>query len=217
MVRLLFPYRFTGMPTLVQTLESVEHQSVKELSDSWKTVKILLSEEELQGGVNQLSKEIADCYGDNPLTIISILTGSIVLLADTIRQLSMPLRVGVVQAASYVGDQRGELTINADWMPDISGRDVLLIDDIFDTGHTLEKLVQHMEIFSPNTLRSAVLLKKTGRQQVSYEPDFVAFDIPDEFVVGYGLDFNDEYRNLPYLASLEESDLIRHRTENANS
>ena len=180
-------------------------------------MKILLSETELQQGVKKLSEEITACYGDQPLTIISILTGSVVLLADTIRLLSMPLRVGVVQAASYVGDQRGELTITSDWMPDISQRDVLLIDDIFDTGHTLEKLVDCLKEYEPSSIRSAVLLKKTGKQEVTYNPDFVAFDIPDEFVVGYGLDFNDEYRNLPFLAALEESDLARHRQADKDS
>lgn len=174
-------------------------------------MKILLSETELQKGVRKLAEEISACYGEQPLTIIGVLTGSVVLLADTIRQLSMPLRVGVVQAASYTGDQRGELTINAELMPDISDRDVLLIDDIFDTGHTLEKVVDLFKSLSPTSIRSAVLLKKTGRQEVAYEPDFIAFDIPDRFVVGYGLDYNDEYRNLPYLAALEDADLRHHQ------
>ena len=180
-------------------------------------MKTLLSEKELKSGVERLAGEIAARYGNDPLTIVGVLTGSVVLLADTIRLLSMPLRVGVVQAASYQGDQRGELTINSELMPDIAGRDVLLIDDIFDTGHTLQQVVQLMDAFSPRSVCSAVLLKKTGRQEVSYEPDFVAFDIPDRFVVGYGLDFNDEYRNLPYLAALEDSDLQRHRAEDSAS
>ncbi len=174
-------------------------------------MKILLNESELQTGVEKLAQQIADTYRENPLTIVGVMTGSVVLLADTIRKLSMPLRVGVVQAASYEGDRRGDLKINAELMPDISKRAVLLIDDIFDTGHTLEKVVGLMKSFSPSSIRSAVLLKKTGRQEVQYTPDFIAFDIPDEFVVGYGLDFNDEYRNLPYLAALEESDLAKHR------
>jgi hypoxanthine phosphoribosyltransferase len=95
-------------------------------------------------------------------------------------------------------------------MLDISGRDVLLVDDIFDTGVTLEQVVGKLQEFKPRSVRSAVLLRKQGRQQVQYEPDFVAFEIPDEFVVGYGLDYEDMYRNLPYLAALEEDDLARH-------
>ena len=170
-------------------------------------VKILLNEEELNEGVERLAKEINATYGHNPLTIVGVLTGSVILMADLIRKLEMPLRVGVVQTSSYQGANRGALTINSEMMLDIAGRDVILIDDIFDTGNTLEEVTQLMKNLGPTSLKSAVLLLKTGRQEVDWRPDFVAFDIPDEFVVGYGLDFNDEYRNLPYLACLEPSDL----------
>jgi hypoxanthine phosphoribosyltransferase len=170
-------------------------------------VKVLLDQRQLQTGVENLAGKIRDVYGPQPLTIIGIMTGSVVLLADLIRKLEMPLRVGVVQTASYRGTERGSLTINAEMMLDITDRDVLLIDDIFDTGHTLREVVALMNSLGPASLRSAVLLRKTGRQEVKIQPDFVAFDIPDEFVVGYGLDYNDEYRNLPYLACLETADL----------
>jgi len=100
--------------------------------------------------------------------------------------------------------------INSELMLDISGRDVLLVDDIFDTGHTLVKVIEKMQEFGPNSIRSAVLLEKQGRQEVDYRPDFTAFHIPDEFVVGYGLDYEDMYRNLPFLAALEKEDLERH-------
>jgi len=170
-------------------------------------VKVLLKEAELAQGVREMAAAIKATYGDQPLTIVGILTGSVVLMADLIRLLDMPLRVGVVQTSSYQGTERGRLTINAAMMPEISGRDVLLIDDIFDTGHTLAKVVELLKEHNPTSLRSAVLLRKTGRQEVVYQPDFVGFQIPDEFVVGYGLDYNDEYRNLPYLAALEPADL----------
>ncbi len=170
-------------------------------------MKILLNETELRNGVQQLADSINNEYRGRPLTIIGVLTGSIVLLADVIRKLEMPLRVGVVHTSSYVGTQRGALTINAEIMLDITNRDVLLVDDIFDTGHTLNEVIALMNDLGPKSLKSAVLLLKTGRQEVDYRPDFVAFDIPDEFVVGYGLDYNDEYRNLPYLASLEPTDI----------
>jgi hypoxanthine phosphoribosyltransferase len=88
---------------------------------------------------------------------------------------------------------------------------VLLVDDIFDTGHTLARTIEKMREFEPTSLRSAVLLRKQGRQEVDYEPDFVAFDIPDEFVVGYGLDYEDMYRNLPHLAALDPEDIARHQ------
>jgi hypoxanthine phosphoribosyltransferase len=170
-------------------------------------VKVLLKEAELARGVREMAAAIKATYGDRPLTIVGILTGSVVLMADLIRLLDMPLRVGVVRTSSYRGTERGSLSINSEMMLDISGRDVLLIDDIFDTGHTLAKVVELLNDYGPTSLRSAVLLRKTGRQEVVYQPDFVGFQIPDEFVVGYGLDYNDEYRNLPYLAALEPSDL----------
>lgn len=171
-------------------------------------MKILLDEAALKSGVEQLAESINETYGNKPLTVIGVLTGSIVLLADVIRKLEMPLRVGVVHTSSYHGTKRGALTINADIMLDITERDVLLIDDIFDTGHTLSEVIELMNDLGPTSLKSAVLLLKTGKQEVDYRPDFVAFDIPDEFVVGYGLDYNDEYRNLPYLACLEPTDIV---------
>ena len=170
-------------------------------------MKTLLDENELKEGVDRLAESINQTYGDRPLTIIGVLTGSIVLLSDVIRQLKMPLRVGVVQTSSYDGTQRGQLTINSSMMLDITGRDVLLIDDIFDTGHTLTEVIELMNGLGPASLRSAVLLLKTNKQEVEWRPEFVAFDIPDEFVVGYGLDYNDLYRNLPFLACLEPSDI----------
>ena len=172
-------------------------------------MKILLSQHEIRAGVSRLAGEIADVYGDRPVTIVGVLTGSIVLLADLIRHLCMPLRVGLLQTRSYRGaDTRpGELIMNPDLFPDVAGRDVLLIDDIFDTGHTLAALVAQLDRLGAATIRSAVLLRKSGRQEVSLDPEFVAFEIPDCFVVGYGLDHNDLYRNLPHIAALEAADI----------
>jgi hypoxanthine phosphoribosyltransferase len=176
-------------------------------------MKVLLSKEELHGGVARLAREIAECYRGRQLTIVGVLTGSVVLLADLIRMIDVPLRVGVLQASSYRGatTTRGELVINSELLLDVKGRDVLLVDDIFDTGHTLERVGAKMVDFSPASLRSAVLLRKQARQEVEYNPDFVAFDIPDEFVVGVGLDYEDMYRNLPYLAALEPDDIANHK------
>jgi hypoxanthine phosphoribosyltransferase len=176
-------------------------------------MKTLLSKEQLHDGVSRMADEIAACYENRQLTIVGVLTGSVVLMADLIRIIDLPMRVGVLQASSYRGatTTRGELVINSELMLDISGRDVLLVDDIFDTGHTLARTIEKMQEFGPTSLRSAVLLRKHGRQEVDYQPDFVAFDIPDEFVVGYGLDYEDMYRNLPYLAALEADDIARHQ------
>ena len=175
-------------------------------------MRVLLSKEELHDGVTRMADEIAACYENRYLTIVGVLTGSVVLLADLIRMIDLPMRVGVVQASSYRGatTNRGELVINSELRLDISGRDVLLVDDIFDTGHTLVQVLDKMRDFRPTSIRSAVLLRKHGRQEVDYAPDFVAFDIPDEFVVGYGLDYEDMYRNLPHLAALEPADIAQH-------
>ena len=176
-------------------------------------MRILYSKKQLHDGVQKMAAEITTTYGDKPLSIVSVLTGSVVLVADLIRELEMPLRVGVIEASSYGGETttRGELTVNAELMFDIKGRHVLLVDDIFDTGHTLVKVIEKIKEFGPKSVRSAVLLRKHGRQEVTAQPDFVAFEIPDEFVVGYGLDYDDHYRNLPHLAVMEEEDLTRHK------
>ncbi len=172
-------------------------------------MKPLLSEDEIRIGVQALAKEVNSYYDGRPLTILGVLTGSLVLVADLIRQLSMPLQVGVIQTRSYRGGatRPGQLQINDTMLPEIKRRDVLLVDDIFDTGRTLAALVEQLKLLEPRSIRSAVLLVKQGRQEVAMRPDHVAFDIPDAFVVGYGLDYQDAYRNLPYLAQLEDADL----------
>lgn len=171
-------------------------------------MKTLLDENQVRAGVVRMAEAITREYGARPLTVIAVMTGSVVLLADLIRLLSMPLRVGVLQASSYKGNtRRGELTINADLMPDITDHDMLVVDDIFDTGHTLAKVVALLKELRPTSIKTSVLLRKAGRQEVAYVPDFVAFEIPDEFVVGYGLDYRDMYRNLPYIAALDQDDI----------
>jgi hypoxanthine phosphoribosyltransferase len=170
-------------------------------------VKILVSEEQIRQSIDRLAADIRQREAGRPLTVIAVLTGSIVFLADLIRKLELPLRVGVLQARSYTGTERGSLSINADLLPDIAGRDVLVIDDIFDTGHTLLEVLSLLDEFGPRSIRSAVLVLKRGKQRVQMRPDYVGFEIPDVFVVGYGLDYNDAYRNLPYLAALEPADI----------
>lgn len=175
-------------------------------------MKILLDENQIGAGVSRLAEEIISHYGRQPLTIVAVMTGSLVLLADLIRRLEMPLRVGLIQASSYRGGMiSGELLIRDPGMLDLQGRDVLLLDDIFDTGKTLVQIIEYVRQAGAKSIRTAVLLRKSGTQTVQYEPDYVAFAIPDEFVVGYGLDYEDQYRNLPFVAALDEADLQAHR------
>jgi len=175
-------------------------------------MKTLLTETELQKGVSKMAAEIEETYAGRQLTIVGVLTGSIVLLADLIRLIDIPMRVGVIDASSYRGatTERGELTINSELLIDITDRNVLLVDDIFDTGHTITRVIEKMNELGPTSIRTAVLLHKKERQEVDYTPDYSAFHIPNEFVVGYGLDYEDMYRNLPFLGVLEESDLAKH-------
>jgi hypoxanthine phosphoribosyltransferase len=172
-------------------------------------LKVLISEAEIRGRVAELGRRITADYHDRPLTVLGVLKGSIVLLSDLIRQVAVPHRVGLLQASSYRGatTTSGDLVVQRDFLPEIAGRDILLLDDIFDTGRTLAALLDLVAERQPRSLRSAVLLWKEGRQAVSLEPDYYCFKIPDVFVVGYGLDYNDDYRHLPYVAALEPEDL----------
>src|SRR5262245_55498491 len=143
-------------------------------------------------------------YGHEPVTIVGVLTGSLMFLADLMRRLTLPLRIALIQASSYRGASTtaGELHVQSDLLPDLRGRHVLVIDDILDTGQTLAHLKIELEAMGTASLKFGVLLRKIGRQEVHMEPDYIGFEIPDKFVVGYGLDYNDEYRNLPYIGVL---------------
>lgn len=174
-------------------------------------MEILLSEDQIQRRVKELGQQIEADYQDKHLTIVAVLTGSLILLADLIRRIHLPLRVALLQASSYKGATTtgGALILNEAFAPDVAGRDVLLLDDILDTGHTLGTLVHRMRDRGALSVRTAVLLRKLGRQEVRLEPDYCGFTIPDRFVVGYGLDFDDDYRHLPHVAVLDESKLPR--------
>jgi hypoxanthine phosphoribosyltransferase len=176
-------------------------------------MEILLPAERIRQRVAELAVAVAADYRDRqPLTVVGVLTGSLMFLADLVRQLDLPHRIGFVQASSYRGwaITPGDLRIGPELLPEIRGRHVLLLDDILDTGQTLFRLTGHLKSLGPTSVRSAVLLRKRGRQCVAFEPDYCGFDIPDAFVVGYGLDFNDEYRHLPHIAILPAATDAQH-------
>jgi hypoxanthine phosphoribosyltransferase len=169
----------------------------------------LIEQHEIQQRVHALGTEISNLYRGKDLTVIGALTGCMLFMADLVRAIDVPHRIGVVQASRYRGatTRPGELTVDLGLLPDIRGRDVLIIDDIFDTGITMEKLVTSLQKREPASVRTVALLVKEGRSEVEMEPDFFGFKIPDVFVVGYGLDYNDDYRHLPFIEALDEADL----------
>src|SRR5262245_19499136 len=166
-------------------------------------MEVLIPAEQIQQRVAELAREIAPTYRDQPLTLVGVLTGSLIFLADLVRHLELPVRIGLVQASSYRGatTTAGQLHVSRELLPDVRGRHVLLLDDILDTGQTLARMVECLRELDPLSVRTVVLLRKRGRQVVPFEPDYTGFDIPDVFVVGYGLDYNDDYRPLRHLAT----------------
>jgi hypoxanthine phosphoribosyltransferase len=169
-------------------------------------VEILIAESAIRDRIAEMGRRVEEEYNGKPLTIVAVLTGSLILLADLVRQVRIPHRIALLQASSYRGATTTSTTLvlNESFAPDVADRDVLLLDDILDTGQTLSTLVQHIADRGARSVRTAVLLRKIGRQVVPLEPDFCGFTIPDVFVIGYGLDYNDDYRHLPYVGILKD-------------
>ena len=185
--------------------------------DVCHSMEILLSPDDLSAGIDRLATEVRREFGGRPLTVVGVLTGSIMVVADLIRRLDGPVNVSMVWASSYRGTATspGALDLRLDLLPDLAGQHVLLVDDIFDTGHTLKALLAELRQRGAASVRSLVLLRKTGRSEVDIQPDFVGFEIPDKFVVGYGLDFDGDLRHLPHLAALDDDDIAAARSAQA--
>ncbi len=168
-------------------------------------MKILINEDTIKKRVGEIAKLISTEFNGQPITVVGVLTGCLIFVSDLVRQLNIPVRICFVRASSYRGETTvpGDLKIDASMLPDIQGRNILLVDDILDSGNTLSKLTKYLKEKGCKGIRTAVLLRKIGRQEHPIEPDYCGFEIPDKFVVGYGLDHNDEYRNLPYIGELD--------------
>ncbi|HUU84670.1 MAG TPA: hypoxanthine phosphoribosyltransferase [Phycisphaerae bacterium] len=169
--------------------------------------RVLISKRQLAERVCGLAAEITATYPDVDagLTLVTVLSGSIIFLADLIRHLPMKMKLGLVTVSSYAGPttkSRGPRLVG-DLNVDVAGRDVLIVDDILDTGRTLRFVQQRLAELEPRSLRTVVLLRKPAKAPDDLIIDFVGFDIEDDFVVGYGLDFNNQYRNLPQIAVLK--------------
>ena len=168
--------------------------------------QILLTEEQIQTRIAQLGEELSAEYaGKNPI-VIGVLKGVVVFYADMIRALNVPCEMDFMCVSSYRGTQStGKTVVKLDVSADIKGRHVLILEDIFDTGNSLSFVCQHLQAKEPASLKICTLLDKPERRNpnVTLQADYVGFTIPNAFVVGYGLDYNEKYRNLPYVGILK--------------
>jgi len=167
--------------------------------------EVLVSKQEIEAKVAELGKRISGDYAGEELLIIGLLRGAIVFVSDLMRALSIPVRLDFIGISSYGSATRsGAVRLVMDLETDIAGRHVLVVEDIVDTGKTLSYLVENLKARQPASLRVCALLDKPERRQVPIEVDYVGFEIADKFVVGYGLDFAEGYRNLPFVGVLKE-------------
>jgi hypoxanthine phosphoribosyltransferase len=175
--------------------------TVKSIRDDVETV--LVTDEQLQAAVEEIAEELREDVGDSNPLMVGVLIGAFVFMADLVRALDFPLEVDFINASSY-GDctEAGELEIVSDLTCEVSGRHVVLVDDIADTGQTLKALVRMFQERGAASVRSACLLDKPARRTCDFQPDYIGVTIPDEFVVGFGLDFAGNHRNLPFVGVL---------------
>ncbi len=165
---------------------------------------VLITQEQIARRIRTLAREIQRDYTGRELVIVSLLNGTVLFLADLIRHLPLPLRLDFIGVSSYGnGTESGELVFTKELRIDVRGRDVLLVDDILDTGRTVKRVLEKLRRLKPRRIRTCVLLDKPARRVEKVQADYVGFRIPDLFVVGYGLDYAERYRNLPFVGVLK--------------
>ena len=175
---------------------------------------VLITESQLARRIRAMAREIQRDFAGRELVVVSVLNGTVMFLADLLRQLSLPLRLDFIGVSSYgAGTRPGQLVFTKELRLDVRGRDVLLVDDILDTGHTLTRVLEKLHALQPRRVRICVLLEKTARRQEKLRAHYVGFAIGDCFVVGYGLDFAERYRNLPFVAVLRPDVLLERGPE----
>lgn len=167
--------------------------------------KVLFSEEQLKSAVEKIAGEINRDYEGKEPVLIGILKGSVVFMADLMRRISVDCTTDFMSVSSYGGgtETSGSVRIRKDLDRSITGKDVIVIEDILDSGTTLSHLLEILEVRRPNSLKLCVLLDKPERRVTPVKYDYVGLTVPDEFIVGYGLDYDEEYRNLPYIGVLK--------------
>lgn len=189
-------------------MSALQKASKAKVPNAWRKEvdEILITEDQLRRRVKSLAASIARDYRGKDLVLVALLNGTVMFLADLIRHLQIPLRLDFIGVSSYAaGTESGELVFTKELRLDVKRRDVLLVDDILDTGKTLKRVSATVRALKPRSLRTCVLLDKQARRVEPIQADYVGFQIPDEFVVGYGLDYAERYRNLPFVGVLKES------------
>ena len=169
--------------------------------------KVLFHEQTILSRLEEMAREITKDYSGRELTVIAVLNGSLIFAADLLRRIPLPLRLDCIGASSYHGGTKstGHVIFDPLALPDIEGRHVLIVDDILDSGHTLAAIIDKLQAESnPATLKTCVLLRKRKKRERIVDANYVGFDIDDEFVVGYGLDYQENYRNLPCIGILKQ-------------
>ncbi len=170
-----------------------------------KKRNILISEEQISVRIKELGKELSEEYKDKNLYVLSLLRGSFIFSADLVRALDVKTKVGFMTTSSYghAEESTGKVKVMNDIPDNIEGYDVLIVDDIVDTGYTMEFIVNHVKSLGAKSVKSCVLLDKPSRRKVDINPDYRCFEIEDVFVVGFGLDYGNYYRNVPYVFNWE--------------
>jgi hypoxanthine phosphoribosyltransferase len=181
-------------------------QRAKPVPTAWRgdLKSILISRNEIRDRLKEMAAAIEADHQKRDLVVVSVLTGTVLFLADLIRHISLPMRLDFIGVSSYRNATKpGQLVFTKELGIDVQGRDVLLIDDILDTGQTLHRVIGKLRQLKPRRIRTCVLLSKSAHRVKKIKAHYVGFEVPDEFVVGYGLDFAERYRNLPFIGVLK--------------
>ncbi len=170
-----------------------------------ESVSVLISEEDIQKRIGEIAAQINSDYNGNSIILLGILKGSVFFMTDLAKRLNMPVEMCFMDVSSYYDgtESVGDVKINLDLDISIKNRHVLIVEDIIDTGRTLHMLIDRLSSRKPSSIRLAALLNKPIRRDFEIDVDYTGFEIPNKFVVGYGLDYSQRYRNLPYIGSLK--------------
>ena len=169
-----------------------------------ENIKVLISEEELDKRIGELAKEIDKDYEGENVVIVSVLKGAVFFTVDLVKKMNTPIELQFMQVSSYEGTETTHnIKLKKDLDKDIAGKNAIIVEDIIDTGHTLKHLKEYLLSKKPKSIKIAVLTDKKERREAQIEADYVGFTIPNKFVIGYGLDYDEAYRDLPYVGYVE--------------